>query len=131
MPKFPALKTFALHDGVGHLSLKGFEQVVCLRCLPPCHVKSELATGEWELERLELLFCSKQRLTQRSLDRTLYQEVKKMSRMLDIEEVQCLGFFYVNDEWLQASLSWAQYLVTCMICMNSAFLYPESLWHVM
>lgn len=107
MPKFPALKTFALHDGVGCLSPEVFEQVVCLRCLPASHAKSELAAGERELERLELLFCSKKKSTQRSLDGTLYQEARKISRMLDVEELQCLGFLYVDDEWLQMSLSWA------------------------
>jgi hypothetical protein len=106
MPKFPALKTFALHDGIGCLSPEVFEQVVCSRCLPTSHAKSELATGERELERLELLFCSKKKWRQKSLDGTLYQEARKTSRMLDIEEVQRLGLVYVDDEWLQINLSW-------------------------
>ena len=106
MPRFGALKTLALHDGVGGLTPEVFEQLVCMRCLPAGHAKSELALGERELESLELLFCSKRSSRERSLEGVLYQEARKTSRMLDVEELQRLGPRYVGDEWLQISLSW-------------------------
>ena len=106
MPKFGALKTLALHDGVGVLTSEVFEQLVCMRCLPASHAKSELAMGERELESLELLFCSKRSSRERSLEGALYQEARKTSRMLDVEELQRLGPRYVDDEWLRVSLSW-------------------------
>jgi hypothetical protein len=105
-PKFPALKTLGLHDGIGGLIPEVFEQVVCLRCLPASHIKSELVMGERKLESLDLLFCSKRGSRARSLEGTLYQEARKTSRMLDVEELQRLGSRYVGDEWLKMSLSW-------------------------
>jgi hypothetical protein len=110
MPRFPALRTLGFHerdhDTVRDLNLEIFEQVVCSRCLPTSHAKSQLAIGERELESLYIIFLSKRKPTQKHIGGMLYQEAKKTSRMLDAKEIRHLGFEYVGYEGLKVDFSW-------------------------
>jgi len=110
MPRFPALRTLGFHDrehnDIKYLTPEIFEQVVCSRCLPARHAKSQLVTGERELESLYIIFISKKKPTQKHIGGMLYEEAKKTSRMLDDEEIRHLGYKYVGCEGLEWSLSW-------------------------